>query len=106
MRAHQQLLKLGKHRFGLVNVPRVLFKGFVDPRHAEAFVTRGTVRIGTLYDFRRAEHDSLRGDQEEGRFDYAFRSAFPELITLENAPPPIRHYIEHTGLPIASHGGT
>src|SRR5689334_14814212 len=102
MRAHQQILKLGKYRFGLVNMPAVLFKGFGDRAHADAFVDRGTARIGTLFDFRKAEHDPLRGDPTEGRFDFVLQSAFPEVITLENAPPHIRRYIETTGLPIAS----
>ena len=104
---NQIVLKLGRVRFGLCYVPSVLYKFFDDPDHAESFLRRGSVRIGTLYDFRRVEtHDAARGDANEGRFDYIHRSAFPELITLDNASPPLRRWIELTGIPMQSSGGT
>lgn len=103
----QVVLKLGKARFGLCNVPPVLYKFFDNPEHAAAFLRRGSLRIGSLYDFRQVEaHDSARGDANEGRFDYVHRSAFPELITLDNASQPLRQWIEQAGAPIQSKGGS
>jgi hypothetical protein len=103
----QRILNLGRVKFGLVNIPPTLYKFFSKPEYARAFITRGTLRLGTLYDFRRTEsHDAARGDGSEGRFDYVHRSAFPEIITADNAPPHLRAYIAQTGVPIASHGGT
>lgn len=101
-----QVLELGVGRFGLVNVPRAVYKYFDDADHAHNFFTRGVLRIGTLHDFRRIEtHVDARGDAEEGHFEYGHESESPELITLENAPPPIRQLIQQTGIPIASNGG-
>src|ERR1039458_5676584 len=105
--ATQAVLKLGRARFGLCNVPPVLYKFFNNPDHAEAFLTRGSLRVGSLYDFRQVEaHDAARGDANEGRFDFVHRSAFPELITLDNASPPLRQWVEETGTPIQSSGGS
>jgi hypothetical protein len=102
----QHILDFGVGKFGLVNVPTTLFKYFDDAVHARDFLTRGVLRIGTLYDFRRIEsHTAARGDATEGHVEYIHRSVIPELITLENAPAPIRQHIERTGIPIALHGG-
>ena len=51
-------------KFELIGVPPILFKFFASAEHAAAFVGRGTLRIGTLYDFRNIEsHDSVRGER-------------------------------------------
>ena len=101
----QQIISAGSVRFGLVNVPDVLFKFFSDERHARGLAEAGSVRIGTLYEFRHTDGwDHVRGDGEEGQYTFSLVSDERELITRDNAPWFLRQIIDRVG-PIASHGG-
>lgn len=44
--------------------PRVLYK-YLDSRFASGMLERGTVRIGTLFDFRKKEKHGPRADVDE-----------------------------------------
>lgn len=105
--AVQKIVQAGSAKFGFINAPAELFKFFTQEQHALDLVRRGTVRVGTLHEFRATDGwDSVRGDAAEGEFAISLTSAQPETITSESAPWYLRPIIERFGMPILSHGGT
>ncbi len=101
------LVQAGSARFVFVDPPAALYK-FVDKEeYAQELVTRGTLKIGTLSEYRAKEGlDPARGDAGEGQFTITLESAQPETITAENAPWYLKEQVAAIGMPIFSHGGT
>jgi hypothetical protein len=104
---NQAVIRAGTAEFGLVNVPKCLYKFFKEERFARGLVDRGEIRIGTLYEFRRTDGwDELRSDVSEGEFTFSLSSKTPETITADSAPWYLKQIVEKLGMPILSHGGT
>ncbi len=94
------LVQAGSAQFAFVDPPAALYKFFGKEAQAQDLVERGTVRIGTLYDFRAQEElDPVRGDAGEGQFTITLESAQRETITAENAPSYLKDYFAASACP-------
>lgn len=91
-------------------IPKTLYK-FLPRKYVRAFKKTGSLRVGTLHDFRRSEHGSEIGDAEEGSI--RLRSRDEQVVyDSENLTPDLewqRPYIEEKfgdiGIKIVASGG-
>lgn len=79
-------------------IPNVLYK-FLRPQHAESMIRSGSVRIGTLFEFRALEDaDRDRGDSGEGRL-LLHSDASPRVYnSTDELPPVLQQMSFHCGL--------
>lgn len=63
------------------------FYKFLEPHYADVMVAEGTVRIGTLADYRRSElYGEEIGDRDEGRATFAMNILAPAIWTVDTIP--------------------
>lgn len=88
-------------------IPKMLYK-FLRPEYAEGMVQKGSVRIGTLFEFRAMEdNDPERGDRGEGRLLLHSDAGRRVYNTTSELPPVLRQMSINCGPGgIATHGET
>jgi len=77
-------------------VPPVLFKR-LEPQHAVDMVSRGSLRVGTLFEFRAIEGDKERRDEGEGTLQLHSDSGDRVYNSTEELPPVLRGMSIHCG---------